>query len=97
MSGCSVLDVLEAAHIYPYRGPDTNKVDNGLLLRADLHTLFDCGLLAIEPTTLSILVAPTLRGSEYERLHGRALRLTVRPDMRPSAAALAMHRATGRL
>ena len=97
MSGCSVLDVLEAAHIYPYRGPDTNKVDNGLLLRADLHTLFDCGLLAIEPTTLSILVAPTLRGSEYERLHGRALRLTVRPDMRPSAAALAMHRATAGL
>jgi putative restriction endonuclease len=49
ISGCGVLDVLEAAHIYPYRGPATNKVSNGLLLRADLHTLFDCNLIAVDP------------------------------------------------
>ena len=47
VTNCSVIDVLEAAHIHPYRGPDTNKVPNGLLLRSDIHTLFDCGLLAI--------------------------------------------------
>ena len=44
ITGCEVPDVLEAAHIFPYRGEDTNKVVNGLLLRADVHTLFDCGL-----------------------------------------------------
>ena len=39
ITGCEVPDVLEAAHIFPYRGEDTNKVVNGLLLRADVHTL----------------------------------------------------------
>ena len=46
ITGCEVVEVLEAAHIYPYRGPDTSKVVNGLLLRADVHTLFDSGLIA---------------------------------------------------
>lgn len=34
--------VLEAAHVTPYLGPETNDITNGLLLRADLHTLLDC-------------------------------------------------------
>lgn len=40
-------DVLEAAHIIPYKykGDDTNRCDNGLLLRADIHTRFDLGSL----------------------------------------------------
>jgi putative restriction endonuclease len=50
-----------AAHIAPFRGPKDNHPANGLLLRADLHTLFDVELLAIDPTTL--------RG----RLHPRAI------------------------
>src|SRR5205823_2979542 len=45
MTGCDILEVLEAAHIVPYRGPSTNAVSNGLLLRADIHTLFDLGLI----------------------------------------------------
>jgi hypothetical protein len=47
VTGCSIRDVLEAAHIHPYRGPDTNHPANGLLLRSDLHTLFDCGLVVV--------------------------------------------------
>jgi hypothetical protein len=43
ISGCRVSWLLEAAHISPYRGPDTNKPDNGLLLRADVHTLLTWG------------------------------------------------------
>jgi hypothetical protein len=39
ISGCPVTPLLEAAHITPYLGPDTNSITNGLLLRADLHTL----------------------------------------------------------
>src|ERR1700722_13605652 len=41
ISGCGALEVLEAAHICPYQGSATNHVTNGLLLRADIHTLFD--------------------------------------------------------
>ena len=49
VTGCRLLDVLEAAHIRPYRGENDNYVGNGLLLRADIHTLFDLNLLGIEP------------------------------------------------
>jgi hypothetical protein len=39
VTGCDVVEALEAAHIVPYLGPDTNHVRNGLLLRGDIHTL----------------------------------------------------------
>lgn len=93
ITGCDVLDVLEAAHIFPYLGPDTNKVDNGLLLRADLHTLFDCSLVGIDPTTLTVVVSEKLRASEYGVLHGRALRPPRQPAQAPSADALQQRRA----
>src|ERR1700722_13744752 len=41
--------VLEAAHITPYMGASTNSLLNGLLLRADIHTLFNLGLISIDP------------------------------------------------
>lgn len=74
ITGCSVEDVLEAAHIYPYLGNLTHHVSNGLLLRADIHTLFDCGLIAIEPSTRTVVVAGSLNGSSYAQLAGRKLR-----------------------
>jgi putative restriction endonuclease len=43
ITGCDAVEALEAAHISPYKGDHTNDVTNGLLLRADLHTLFDLG------------------------------------------------------
>jgi predicted restriction endonuclease len=49
ITGCTVLQILEAAHIMPYMGKPTNRVDNGLLLRSDLHTLFDLGLIWNKP------------------------------------------------
>ena len=45
----STVEVLEAAHIRPFNGPETNKLPNGLLLRSDLHTLFDMGFITISP------------------------------------------------
>ena len=39
VTGCDLVDALEAAHIVPHRGTHTNVVRNGLLLRADIHTL----------------------------------------------------------
>lgn len=76
ITGCAVEDVLEAAHIHPYSGRLTNSVSNGLLLRADIHTLFDCWLIAIEPTSRTVVVADALNGSSYAKLAGRKLRTT---------------------
>jgi hypothetical protein len=92
ISGCSVPDVLEAAHIHPFRGPETNKVANGLLLRADLHTLFDCGLIAIDEMRFTVLVGPALRNSEYGKLRGVRLRKPTSTTHRPSEQALRKHR-----
>ena len=69
-----MLDVLEAAHIHPHRVEETNHPTNGLSLRADLRTLLDCGLLAVDPDGLRVVVAPPIQGSSYGKLHGRALR-----------------------
>ena len=79
VTGCDVQDVLEAAHISPYSGPSSDHVCNGLLLRADIHTLFDCGLLAFHPETRQVVLADSLRGSDYADLAGQALREPWRP------------------
>ena len=86
ISGCSVLDVLEAAHIRPYRGIVDNHVENGLLLRADLHTLFDLDLIGIEPTTLKVQCHPAIAQDEYKQLQGKQLACS--STGRPSEEAL---------
>lgn len=73
MTGCGVVDVLEAAHIHRYMGQDTNIISNGLLLRADVHTLFDLNLVGVETSTMQICTAPSLAGTSYENLCGRPL------------------------
>lgn len=90
VTACAVPDVLEAAHIYPYRGPKTNHVTNGLLLRTDIHTLFDCGLITIHPDSLTVLVKEQLRDSEYWGYDNRPLREPKNPAQKPSATALRM-------
>ena len=92
VSGCSAEAVLEAAHIKPYLGPKTNHPTNGLILRADLHTLFDLRLISVDPKTLTVLVSPTLDGTEYVSYRGKALLLPKEESGRPSPAVLNQHR-----
>ncbi|MBD2425009.1 HNH endonuclease [Phormidium sp. FACHB-1136] len=74
ISGCSVKDTLEAAHIHPYAENGTNHISNGLLLRADFHTLFDLYLLAID-ADLVIHIHPSLRDYiQYMELEGKYLK-----------------------
>ena len=91
ITGCGVVDVLEAAHITPHLGPETNHVTNGLLLRADIHTLFDLGLIGVEPDGLAVVVHERLRGSEYEALRGRRIAVPAMESEAPSVKALRWH------
>ena len=93
VTGCDVLDALEAAHIFPYLDGETNAVSNGLLLRADIHTLFDLRLIAVDPDARTVLIAPSLRGSAYASLEGIPLATTVAAVDGASLHALAYHRA----
>lgn len=74
ISGCAVEAILDAAHIVPYRGAQTNLVGNGLLLRTDLHKMFDLHLFCIDSTTRTIHLSEVLKTSEYANLEGTALR-----------------------
>ena len=71
ISVCDAEVALEACHIRPYRGLQTNSVSNGLLLRADLHTLLDLGLLAVDTASMTVLIAPELEGTTYGDLAGK--------------------------
>ena len=77
ISGERTLPVLEAAHIRPYATDGTHSVSNGLLLRADLHTLFDDGYLTVTED-YRVRVSPRIReqfqnGREYYRYDGHSL------------------------
>lgn len=65
ITGCDAEQALEAAHIIPYCKTENNDISNGLLLRADIHTLFDLNLIAIEPETHKIHLARSLHDSSY--------------------------------
>jgi ribosomal protein L37AE/L43A len=67
---------LEACHLYSYAAHGKHHEDGGLLLRADLHTLFDTGVIAVEPSTECINVSEEIRQfSEYARLHGDSIKV----------------------
>jgi len=91
VSGCTAVQVLEVAYILPYAGEKTNHPSNCLLLRADLHVLFDLHLLTINPSTAQVHVAPWLGQTMYAKLDGHKVKFPTNPDVRPSATALATH------
>jgi len=65
ITGCEVVDVLEAAHIIPHTEETNYHITNGLLLRADIHTLFDLGLIQINKYGI-VSISERLKGSNYD-------------------------------
>ncbi len=69
ISGCEIGEIIEAAHIIPYRSIESHDVANGLLLRVDLHRLFDAHLIAIHPTTRKVLISEQI-AKDYQDIRG---------------------------
>lgn len=95
MTGERTLPVLQAAHIRPYGLGGPHDPRNGLLLRSDLHTLFDRGYVTVTPE-LKVEVSNRIReesenGRDYYKLHGQSLREPVRAQWRPSRDFLDWH------
>ncbi|MEO8223562.1 MAG: HNH endonuclease [Gammaproteobacteria bacterium] len=88
----NAIDALEATCIVPFRGKLTHDPTNGLLLRADIHTLFDLGKMAIDTGTMSIVMTDDLMQTSYRILAGRPLRYPKDESQRPSTEALDLHR-----
>lgn len=83
LTGPAPAGALEGAHLYSYAVSGVHHEHGGLLLRRDIHRLFDEGLLAVEPRTLTIDVAERLRAyPQYASLHGTHLAVEVRAGHR---------------
>jgi putative restriction endonuclease len=96
ITGGRVLPALEAAHIQSYSSGGEHTVSNGLLLRRDIHSVFDAGYLTFDEN-LRVVVSERVRtdfnnGNEYRRLHGEQLRIPPNPELQPDAARLQWHR-----
>jgi hypothetical protein len=73
VTGSHVRAVLEAAHLIPYASghSERDNPSNGILLRADIHLLFDRYLMTINPDTMSIVISPRLQNTGYAGLPER--------------------------
>lgn len=99
ITGEKTLPVLEAAHIKPYADAGPNTVTNGLLLRSDMHKLFDNGYITVTPE-YKIEVSQRIReefdnGREYYQYHGKELLILPQAvGSRPQANYLHHHNTT---
>jgi hypothetical protein len=92
ITGCNAADALEAAYIIPYRGKYTHHTSNTLLLRSDVHTLFDLGKIAVDTRTMMVVVSDELMQTNYRLLADRPLHYPKDDTRRPSAEGLDLHR-----
>ena len=98
VTGERALPVLQAAHIRPVAGGGDHRLDNGLLLRSDVHTLFDRGYLTVSPE-LRVLVSHRLKddfhnGEHYRQFAGHTIWAPEDPTIRPRQEFLEWHRDT---
>lgn len=99
ITGEKTLPVLEAAHIRPYASAGPNQISNGLLLRSDMHKLFDDGYITITPD-FKVEVSSRIReefnnGREYYQYHGKELlTLPKSVDSKPAKIHLDYHNTT---
>lgn len=93
ITACNATEALEAAHIIPVSMDGNHEITNGLLLRADIHTLFDLNLIGIDSeqdykVILSRALANTTYGKELENSH---LRLPEAKENYPNKMSLNEH------
>lgn len=95
VSGGKVLPALDAAHIKPYALGGTHELSNGILLRRDIHSVFDAGYVTIDDK-YRFVVSERVKtdfdnGNEYRRLHGKLLSIPDAPFDAPDREVLRWH------
>ena len=97
-TGERTLPVLQASHIQPYASQGPHAIRNGILLRADLHQLFDRGYVTITPDSdfYRIKVSPRIKkefsnGREYYALDEKPLAIMPSPELRPANEYVEYH------
>jgi putative restriction endonuclease len=95
VTGEKTLLVLDAAHVRPVAQGGGHRIDNGLLLRSDVHTLLDRGYVTVTPD-YRFRVSQRLRadwknGKVYYDLDGQSIHLPSEPVARPNRTELEWH------
>jgi putative restriction endonuclease len=95
ITGERTLPALEAAHIKPFADGGSHNPTNGLLLRRDIHALFDSGYVTVTPD-LRFNVSRRIKeefenGRHYYQFHGQPIASPISPNWSPDAAWLAWH------
>jgi putative restriction endonuclease len=95
ITGERTLPALEAAHIKPYASGGSHEPTNGLLMRRDIHALFDAGYVTVTPN-LRFEVSRRIKeefenGRDYYQLHGRLVSPPHSPHWHPDISALDWH------
>ena len=95
ITGERTLPVLEAAHIKPFAEHATHDIRNGILMRSDVHRLYDLGLVTVE-SDLTFHVSKSIErdysnGKMYYVLDGKKIAIPARPEHRPDSEALDWH------
>lgn len=95
VTGEHSLPALEAAHIWPFGAGGQHEVSNGILLRADLHRLFDRGYITVTPE-LTVRVSPRLKadfhnGRSYYPFNDKPVRVPSQVVDRPNPDHLDWH------
>lgn len=88
VTGCDAVEALEAAHIIPAAQGGASEPWNGLLLRSDIHTLYDLHLLGLEPDTKIVHLSRRLEYTNYSELAGCSLRSPENVTAAPALEAL---------
>jgi putative restriction endonuclease len=88
--------VLDTAHIMPFSVCQRHELSNGILMRSDLHRLFDGGYLTIDPVDRKVIVSKRIRqefenGKEYYQLEGKPIREPSNPAFRALTANIEFH------
>jgi putative restriction endonuclease len=95
ITGAKIRPVLQAAHIRPLSQGGEHRLDNGLLLRSDMHTLYDGGYIGVDPKH-RLVVSPRLReefhnGDDLYARAGNQISLPERRADRPSREFIEWH------
>lgn len=90
LTGCNAVAALEAAHIVPHSEHQSYEPKHGLLLRADIHTLFDLYLLSVDPATGKVVLASELVEA-YGDLEGKEAVLPLKAEAMPDPQFLMTH------
>lgn len=98
ITGEKTLPALDAAHIWSYTEGGPHEPENGLLLRKDVHSLFDAGYITVDDD-LHVNVSAKIKeqfenGREYYAMHGRKIFEPDRDEWRPSTEYLRRHNET---